>query len=83
MLELGGQQPSNAMVAMNQLTAGGQYLATVNSVNRRRRKKASGVPNPKRMFEEVQAYLDGIFEKNDLNLTLFVQLKPFLTDFRA
>lgn len=51
MLELGGQQPSNAMVAMNQLTAGGQYLATV---NRNRRKKASGLPNPKRMFEEAQ-----------------------------
>ncbi len=49
MLELGGQQPSNAMVVMNQLTAGGQYLATVN----RRRKKTHGVPNPKRMFEEV------------------------------
>ena len=34
MLELGGQtQPSNAMVAMNQLTAaghGGQYLAAIN-----------------------------------------------------
>ena len=51
MLELGGQQPSNAMVAMNQLTAGGQYLATV---NRNRRKKTHGVPNPKRMFEEAQ-----------------------------
>ena len=50
MLELGGQQPSNAMVAMNQLTTGGQNLASVN----RRRKKASGVPNPKRMFEEVR-----------------------------
>ena len=51
MLELGGQQPSNAMVAMNQLTTGGQHLkATVN----RRRKKLSGVPNPKRMFEEAQ-----------------------------
>ena len=49
MLELGGQQPSNAMVAMNQLTTGGQNLATVN----RRRKKPQGVPNPKRMFEEV------------------------------
>ena len=50
MLELGGQQPSNAMVAMNQLTTGGQQnLATVN----RRRKKPQGVPNPKRMFEEV------------------------------
>ena len=50
MLELGGQQPSNAMVAMNQLTTGGQNLATVN----RRRKKPQGVPNPKRMFEEVK-----------------------------
>ena len=51
MLELGGQQPSTAMVAMNQLTTGGQHLkATVN----RRRKKPSGVPNPKRMFEEVK-----------------------------
>ena len=51
MLGLGGQQPSNAMVAMNQLTTGGQHLkATVN----RRRKKLSGVPNPKRMFEEAQ-----------------------------
>merc|ERR1712241_568855 len=40
MLELGGQQPSNAMVAMNQLTTGGQNLATVN----RRRKKPQGVP---------------------------------------
>ncbi len=49
MLELGGQQPSSAMVAMNQLTAGGQHLASVN----RRRKKTSGVPNPKRMFEEA------------------------------
>ena len=56
MLELGGQtQPSNAMVAMNQLTAaghGGQYLAAVN--RNRMRKKASGMPNPKRMFEEAQ-----------------------------
>merc|ERR1712241_711029 len=52
MLELGGQQPSNAMVAMNQLTTGGQQnLATV---NRRPRKKPQGVPNPKRMFEEAQ-----------------------------
>ena len=54
MLELGGQQPSNAMVAMNQLTTGGQNLATV---KRGRRKKPTGVPNPKRMFEEVTTYL--------------------------
>ena len=51
MLELGGQQPSNAMVAMNQLTTGGQHLKAMR--DQRRRKKVSGVPNPKRMFEEV------------------------------
>jgi len=48
MLELGGQQPSTAMVAMNQLTTG-QHLAS-----RRGRKKVAGIPNPKRMFEEVK-----------------------------
>jgi Rap guanine nucleotide exchange factor 2 len=47
MLELGGQQPSSAMVSMNQLTTG-HYLAS-----RRGRKKTAGIPNPKRMFEEV------------------------------
>ena len=52
MLELGGQQPSNAMVAMNQLTTGGQHLKAMR--DQRRRKKVSGVPNPKRMFEEAQ-----------------------------
>ena len=58
MLELGGQQPSNAMVAMNQLTTGGQHLkATVN----RRRKKLSGVPNPKRMFEEVSCHKADVY----------------------
>jgi Rap guanine nucleotide exchange factor 2 len=48
MLEVGGQAPSNAMVAMNQLTTG-QGLAS-----RRGRKKTTGIPNPKRMFEEAQ-----------------------------
>ena len=47
MLELGGQQPSTAMVSMNQLTTG-QHLSS-----RRGRKKTTGIPNPKRMFEEV------------------------------
>ena len=51
MLELGGQQPSSAMVSMNQLTTG-QHLA-----NRRGRKKTAGIPNPKRMFEEVSHYV--------------------------
>ena len=62
MLELGGQQPSNAMVAMNQLTTGGQNLATVS----RRRKKPTGVPNPKRMFEEVSCYSFALWIPNSL-----------------
>ncbi|XP_014252109.1 rap guanine nucleotide exchange factor 2 isoform X4 [Cimex lectularius] len=51
MLELGGQPPSNAMVALNQLTTGNvqQGAATV-----KRRKKSTGAPNPKKMFEEAQ-----------------------------
>ncbi|XP_066903454.1 rap guanine nucleotide exchange factor 6 isoform X8 [Halyomorpha halys] len=51
MLELGGQPPSNAMVTLNQLTTGNtqQGAATV-----KRRKKSTGAPNPKKMFEEAQ-----------------------------
>jgi hypothetical protein len=48
MLELGGQPPSNAMVALNQMNAGPQQPATV-----KRRKKSTATPNPKKMFEEV------------------------------
>ena len=50
MLELGGQQPSSAMISMNQLTTG-HHLAN----RRAARKKTTGIPNPKRMFEEVIA----------------------------
>nr|XP_018902577.1 PREDICTED: rap guanine nucleotide exchange factor 2 isoform X3 [Bemisia tabaci] len=53
MLELGGQPPSSAMVALNQLTTGAaigqQGVTTV-----KRRKKSAGAPNPKKMFEEAQ-----------------------------
>ena len=62
MLELGGQQPSSAMISMNQLTTG-HHLA-----NRRTgRKKTTGIPNPKRMFEEVKYFikiLGEAFKKN-------------------
>ncbi|XP_076227228.1 rap guanine nucleotide exchange factor 2 isoform X8 [Nomia melanderi] len=56
MLERGGQLPSSAMVALNQMTTGNQVLhcpggqtATV-----KRRKKSTAAPNPKKMFEEAQ-----------------------------
>ena len=49
MLELGGQPPSSAMVALNQMNAGPQQPTTV-----KRRKKSTATPNPKKMFEEVR-----------------------------
>ncbi|XP_033230691.1 rap guanine nucleotide exchange factor 6-like isoform X14 [Belonocnema kinseyi] len=51
MLERGGQPPSSAMVALNQMTTGNQggQTATV-----KRRKKSTAVPNQKKMFEEAQ-----------------------------
>ncbi|XP_015589946.1 rap guanine nucleotide exchange factor 2 isoform X3 [Cephus cinctus] len=51
MLERGGQPPSSAMVALNQMTTGNQggQTATV-----KRRKKSTAAPNPKKMFEEAQ-----------------------------
>ncbi|XP_071455604.1 rap guanine nucleotide exchange factor 2 [Hetaerina americana] len=58
MLERGGQPPSSAMVALNQLTTGATHPhhsqphpqgSTV-----KRRKKSTATPNPKKMFEEAQ-----------------------------
>ncbi|GAB6028163.1 hypothetical protein CHUAL_002370 [Chamberlinius hualienensis] len=49
MLELGGAHPSAAMVSMNQLKVSGANTTTF-----KRRKKSTGLPNPKKMFEEAQ-----------------------------
>ena len=56
MLELGGQQTSSAMIALNQLnTAISQHHAQQQGqATVRRRKKVSVAPNPKKMFEESQ-----------------------------
>ncbi|OWR43078.1 rap guanine nucleotide exchange factor 2 [Danaus plexippus] len=67
LLELGKQPPSNAMVALNQLTTGVQQ----GQVTVKRRKKSSNVPNPKKMFEEAQmvrrvkAYLNRMHVETD------------------
>ncbi|KAL1459965.1 hypothetical protein WDU94_011910 [Cyamophila willieti] len=53
MLELGGQPASNAMVTLNQLTTGGT-AGQINAATVKRRKKSTGAPNPKKMFEEAQ-----------------------------
>ncbi len=64
MLQLGGQPPSAAMMAMNQLTTGsGMAGGNVHHQDRhhlsssatvKRRKKSTAVPHPKKMFEEAQ-----------------------------
>ncbi|XP_026682359.1 rap guanine nucleotide exchange factor 2-like [Diaphorina citri] len=48
-----GQPPSNAMVTLNQLTTGGT-AGQMNAATVKRRKKSTGAPNPKKMFEEAQ-----------------------------
>ncbi|RZF43997.1 hypothetical protein LSTR_LSTR007269 [Laodelphax striatellus] len=53
MLVLSGQQPSNALVTMNQLTTGNTGGAC-NAATVKRRKKSSATPNTKKMFEEAQ-----------------------------
>uniref|UniRef100_A0A1B6CBW2 Rap guanine nucleotide exchange factor 2 n=2 Tax=Clastoptera arizonana TaxID=38151 RepID=A0A1B6CBW2_9HEMI len=54
MLELGGQPPSSAMVALNQLTTGNGNPNQQGGATVKRRKKSTGAPNPKKMFEEAQ-----------------------------
>ena len=63
MLQLGGQPPSAAMMAMNQLTTGSgmaggavhhQDRHHLTSATVKRRKKSTAMPHPKKMFEEAQ-----------------------------
>lgn len=50
---VGGQPPSSAMVALNQLTTGTGGPSQQGGATVKRRKKSTAVPNPKKMFEEV------------------------------
>jgi Rap guanine nucleotide exchange factor 2 len=52
----GGQPPSNAMVALNQLTVAGGTGGQQGAATVKRRKKSTAQPNPKKMFEEVLQY---------------------------
>ncbi|XP_021942904.1 rap guanine nucleotide exchange factor 2 isoform X4 [Zootermopsis nevadensis] len=54
MLGLAGQPPSNAMVALNQLTVGSGVGGPQGAATVKRRKKSTAQPNPKKMFEEAQ-----------------------------
>lgn len=56
MLELRGQPPSSAMVALNQMSqsTGQTTVQQLGSATVKRRKKSTATPNPKKMFEEAQ-----------------------------
>ncbi|XP_055689936.1 rap guanine nucleotide exchange factor 2 isoform X2 [Lutzomyia longipalpis] len=59
MLELRGQPPSSAMVALNQMSVATSGGGTSNFLGGgqatvKRRKKSTAAPNPKKMFEEAQ-----------------------------
>lgn len=63
MLQLGGQPPSAAMMAMNQLTTGSGMAGGAGHQERhhlssatvkRSRKRSTAMPHPKKMFEEAQ-----------------------------
>lgn len=69
MLELKGQAPSSAMVALNQMNMNNNPTTIVShqgSATVKRRKKSTAAPNPKKMFEEAQmvrrvkAYLNNL-----------------------
>ncbi|XP_067008888.1 rap guanine nucleotide exchange factor 2 [Anabrus simplex] len=77
MLELGGQPPSSAMVALNQMTTGSGTGNQPGAATVKRRKKSTAQPNPKKMFEEAQmvrrvkAYLNNmrvITDENELDV---------------
>lgn len=54
MLELKGQPPSSAMVALNQMSVSSGPHAPHSQATVKRRKKSTTAPNPKKMFEEAQ-----------------------------
>lgn len=58
MLELRGQPPSSAMVALNQMSVStgpnSNAIVSHGHATVKRRKKSTAAPNPKKMFEEAQ-----------------------------
>ena len=85
MLQLGGQPPSAAMMAMNQLTTGSGMAGGavhhdrhhLTSATVKRRKKSAAMPNSKKMFEEAQmvrrvkAYLSNMKVTHSFSLSSF------------
>ena len=92
MLQLGGQPPSAAMMAMNQLTtgsgmaggavhhAGGHQHLTATSATVKRRKKSQAAPHPKKMFEEAQMVRRVKAYLANMKVIPPVFLSPFLVE---
>ncbi|XP_037043277.1 rap guanine nucleotide exchange factor 2 isoform X8 [Bradysia coprophila] len=85
LLELKGQPPSSAMVALNQMSVSSTSHAQHNNqATVKRRKKSTAAPNPKKMFEEAQmvrrvkAYLNNmkVITDEDVLHVLSLECEP-------
>lgn len=85
LLELKGQPPSSAMVALNQMSVSSTSHAQHNNqATVKRRKKSTAAPNPKKMFEEAQmvrrvkAYLNNmkVITDEDVLHVLSMECEP-------
>lgn len=86
MLELKGQPPSSAMVALNQMNVSSSCSSQPqpSQATVKRRKKSTAAPNPKKMFEEAQmvrrvkAYLNNmkVVTDEDVLHTRSVECEP-------
>lgn len=91
-LELRGQPPSSAMVALNQMSVSSNINSTntylIGAATVKRRKKSTAAPNPKKMFEEAQmvrrvkAYLNNIkvVTDEDLLQNYSIECEPSTTN---
>lgn len=84
LLELKGQPPSSAMVALNQMSVSTSHAQHNNHATVKRRKKSTAAPNPKKMFEEAQmvrrvkAYLNNmkVITDEDVLHVLSLECEP-------
>lgn len=93
-LELRGQPPSSAMVALNQMSVSTTHSSNTHHISGstvKRRKKSTAAPNPKKMFEEAQmvrrvkAYLNNIkiVTDEDLLQQYSIECEPSTTSTGA
>lgn len=76
----GGQQPSSALITLNQMAAGGHQIATV-----KRRKKSTAAPDKKKMYEEVRVmcYIQKSLNNRDEERTRYRPFPPHVSQMHV